>query len=82
MLNPLKMFCENMLTLVHKVIHLVMLAHLQRRWCLQARWDSALSEKWNAYFLLRRVKILGGWHIGARVEKIEVRTELMPALVQ
>jgi hypothetical protein len=42
----------------------------------------ALSGKWNAYFLLRWMQILGGWHIGARVEKIEVRIELMPASVQ
>ena len=33
--------------------------------------DSALSGKWNAYFLLRRMQILGGWHIGARVKKLE-----------
>ena len=44
-----------------------------------ARRDSALSGKWNAYFLLRRMKILGGWHIGARVEKLEVKTEEKPA---
>ena len=44
---------------------LVVLAHL------------ALSGKWNAYFLLRRMQTLGGWHIGARVKKLEVKNELI-----
>ena len=34
---------------------------------------SAFSGKWNAYFLLRQMQTLGGWHIGARVKKLEVK---------
>ena len=56
----------------------MVLAHLQKEVVFAGlaglRWVSALSGKWNAYFLLRRMKILGGWHIGARVKKLEVKT--------
>ena len=74
-----------MLTHIHMVVYTWWCWHIYKGGGVcrgEMGFDSALSGKWNAYFLLRRMQILGGWHIGARVEKIEVRTELMPASVQ
>ena len=61
-----------MLTLVHKVIHLVVLAHLQ----------FGAFGKMECLFSIAQDANSCCWHIGGRVEKIEVRIELMPASVQ
>jgi hypothetical protein len=67
--------CENANTHAHGDVHLVMLAHLRRRWCFSgregfgflslppaklARRDSTLLWKWNTYFPLRRMRRNGG----------------------
>jgi hypothetical protein len=53
------MIAKNVNTHAHGDVHLVVLAHLRRRWSLsgrdgfgtQARWDSTLFRKWKRYFL-------------------------------
>ena len=72
-LKPFKNVCENMLTLVHKVIHLVVLAHLQRRWC-QTLGGFGAFGKMECLFSIAPDANSCGWHIGARVKKLEVKT--------
>ena len=85
MIKSIKMIVK-MLTHIHMMVYTCGVGTFTKEVVFAGlRWvwvDSALLGKWNAYFLLRRMQILGGWHIGARVERIEVRTELMPASVQ
>ena len=69
-----------MLTLVHKVIHLVVLAHLQRRWCLQGvgTFPFGAFGKMECLFSMAPDANSCGWHVEARVKK----TEEMPASVK
>ena len=57
-----------MLTLVHKVIHLVVLAHLQRRWCLAG---FGAFGKMKCLFSMASDANSCGWHVEARVKKTE-----------
>ena len=61
---------------------MVVLAHLQKEVVFASSAGFGAFGKMECLFSIAPDANSCGWHIGARVEKIEVRTELMPASVQ
>jgi hypothetical protein len=58
--NPLKNDCENANTHAHGDVHLVVLAHLQRRNCFGVSWTIGLTMEWDTaliHFALDQVTI-------------------------
>ena len=59
--NPLKIVCENANTHAHDVVHLLVLAHLQRRSCW-SWFGSTQRRKWSFMCMVSGTDQGGRWY--------------------